>query len=229
MDRLATLASMVPAGSRVADVGSGHGLLARELLLDRRAARCIATELTAARAELIRVLPADHPRAADAETRWGDGLEPLRPDDRLDVLVLAGMGARSICRILSDPRRGTLGLRRILLQPQTEPALLRRWLRTHGVGLVDERLIVERGRVYLLLAAEPGAASPGHPALAPEELDQVGPCLLAARDPLLASQWQTTLARLSAVPPHASGPAAELARQEVDLARRVVRLLQPLV
>jgi hypothetical protein len=56
-----------------------------------------------------------------------------------------------------------LGVRRLVLQPQTEVARLRRWLAECGFAVVAEVGAVERGRTYSVLVAD--AAPPATPAL----------------------------------------------------------------
>ncbi len=139
-------------GSRVADVGTGHGKLPLRLLASGRAAHCVATErnprlLTEARRRAVDRLPG-------VELRAGDGLAALHSADRIDVVVLAGMGSRKMIRILDDERLLRLAVRRLVLQPQCEAPLLRRWLAGQGFCIVAERYPVERGRSYVVMAAD---------------------------------------------------------------------------
>ena len=142
-------------GSRVADIGTGDGRLALFLALSGRAHSCIATERTPALLADARRRAARHPGGARVELRAGDGLEPLEPRDDLDVLVLAGMGARKMMRILDDPRFAALALKRLVLQPQSEAERLCGWLSGLGIDIVDRAEVTDRGRSYVLFAAEP--------------------------------------------------------------------------
>ena len=98
--RLEAVAALVPPGSQVADIGTGHGLLAHGLLASGRSPHCIVTERTKLLLRGVRAYPASHPLAGSLELRAGDGLAALRPDDRVDVVVAAGMGGPSILGIL---------------------------------------------------------------------------------------------------------------------------------
>ena len=182
--RLAAIAEQVPWGSRVVDIGSGHGLLPKILLSTGRASFCVATEPSSN--GLRRVAPLD-----GLDLRAGFGLGPLLCEDRLDVAVLAGLGARTIVNVLACARRQTLGLSRFVLQPQTEPAMLRRWLLGHGLAITRERLVVERGRRYLILSAEPQRSlrPPQHPRLNLDDLLEVGPHLVGSGDPEVRRDW----------------------------------------
>ena len=91
--------------------------------------------------------------------RLCDGLSAIAPDEA-DTLVIAGMGGETIIHILESApwTRGCT----LLLQPQTKIELLRAWLREHGYAADAERLVEDKGKLYLVLSvrgAEPGTAS----------------------------------------------------------------------
>src|SRR5262245_3202668 len=226
-DRLLAVAGMIPEGSRVADVASGHGLLARHLVETGRAAYCVATERDERRLRRVFRFGPDDPRAPRLSLRHGEGLSPLLPSDRLDVLVLAVLGGASIARILAAPRRGELGVLRLVLAPRTDAARHGRWLARNGMALVDERLALSAGRYYAILAAEPGEpAAPAHPVLVPADLLEAGPCLVRRGDPLLRPLWEKEEARLASIVARArEGRGRDAALRRLALARRVLAAL----
>jgi tRNA (adenine22-N1)-methyltransferase len=189
---LAALAAWVPIGARVADVGTDHGLLPRHLLEDGRASFCVATERDYARLKRAQRALARLEAGGKAERRAGDGLVPLRPWDRLEVLVLAGLGGGTIVRILRDPRLRALGIRLVLLQPQRDPERVRRWLRDQHASLDQEQLVVERRRTYLVLAARLDGLGEGWEVagLDPETALEAGPGLVRSRDPEAARHFR---------------------------------------
>lgn len=182
--RLAAVAGLVPPGSRVADVGCDHGRLAAELA--RRGSFVVATD------RKLRRVPEGVP------FRLGDGLAPLSSRDRIEVVVLAGLGARSIVRILGASR---LPVARLVLQPQTEAPLLRRWLVEHGRRIVDEALVRDGGRTYVVVAAEEGDAADGLrlEGLERDDVLAAGPVLLRRRAPGLARYWRERRDRLASI------------------------------
>lgn len=198
--RLLAIARYVPVGSRVADIGSDHGLLPRLLVARGRAVRCVATEISRARSDALSLALERHPDPR-LEIRHGDGLAPLETADRLDALVVAGVGAATIERILGDDGPERLGVRRVVLQPQTDPARVRRFLRGRRLGLVAEAAVEVRGRVRVVLVSEPGAPWP-EPAIAgllPEDLLWTGPWLARRPGPVVRRHWRRTLRRLDRI------------------------------
>lgn len=183
--RLQLLADMVPEGCRLADVGTDHGYLPVYLLQRRRIRGAVAADVGAE--------PLAHARrTAEAygvegiDFRLCDGLRDIAPDE-VDTVVIAGMGGETIIHILESApwTRGCT----LLLQPQTKIELLRAWLREHGYAADAERLVEDKGKLYLVLSirgAEPGTAS---------VLEQYGGFCLEG-DPLYGAYLTRQIARL---------------------------------
>jgi len=223
--RLAALLDAILPGSRVADVGSDHGLLPLWLAESGRAEYCLATEKTEGRVRRVARPPANASWATRLGCRAGDGLAALRPEDRIDTIVLAGMGGRTIARLLDAPQAASSTLRRLVLQPRSEPALTRAWLRRHGWRPVAERLTEERGRFHLTLAAERGDDSDvyRHETLSREELLTVGPLLVRSSSPEMGRFWRSERDRLASIlAGSGSGPSFQRARMDLTRADRVI-------
>lgn len=152
--RLRAIADLVPTGSRLADVGTDHGYIPIDLLLDGRISAAIATD--------IGELPLDHARRTarccglteGIDFRLGNGLLPLSPDE-VDVIVIAGMGGDSISDILiASPwaREGPL----LLLQPMSKAEVLRSFLPENDYSVEAERLVADKGKLYPILTVRGG-------------------------------------------------------------------------
>jgi tRNA (adenine22-N1)-methyltransferase len=225
--RLEAVCELVPVGSRVADIGTDHGKLALSLLRRGRAIRCIATELHPRGAEHLLEMGREKSLPSGLSVRIGDGLTPLRSEDGVDVVVIAGMGGRTIVRVLE---RGLSLIEPclVVLQPQSEHGRVRRWLRDHSWRLAEERLIAEGDHTYLVLAARRGATRQWTPFDGLDEHDilEAGPLLVRRRDRLAAEWWRARLDRLSAVVaklPRGRGTAARVDLQRADRVLRALR------
>ncbi|MGE5552465.1 MAG: tRNA (adenine(22)-N(1))-methyltransferase [Betaproteobacteria bacterium] len=218
--RLEAVLRQVIPGSVVADIGTGHGLLALALVKRGLASRVIATERSPGPlAEAERLLAGvEEGRIA---LREGWGLAPLSPGEAA-VLVLAGMGGDTVCAILDAGLDVARSARQLVLQPQNKPDAVRRWLLTHGFTLAAEDLVAERGHFYPVVGAVPAlqAVSPGAtleaqleafarrqnlPPVPASRLLEIGPLLLAKRHPVLRMQLRQRIAA-------ARGVAGRLAR-----------------
>jgi tRNA (adenine22-N1)-methyltransferase len=147
--RLRPVAQLVPAGRSVADVGTGDGKLAAWLAAAGH--RVITTEnKPGPRLEALRVLG-----PLGVECRLGEGLEPILPGE-VEVVVIAGMGGRSIQRILAGSPEVVASLEALVLQPMQHTAELLADLLARGFR-VDGRIEIEqRARGYsTLLVLQP--------------------------------------------------------------------------
>lgn len=228
--RLAAVAALVPEGARLADVGSDHGLLPLALLASGRVRFAVATERTEERARGIRRPPPGAAWADRFAVRAGEGLSPLRREDAIDTIVLAGLGGRTIAAILGDAAPPGVDPRRLVLQPRTEPAVVRAWLSAHGFLLEAETLVVERGRYHLTLGAAPGddAALYRDPALSRDDLLAAGPRIVRARPAEAVALWRRERDRFAAILRRArpGGASRARARQGLERAERVLARLR---
>jgi tRNA (adenine22-N1)-methyltransferase len=223
--RLEALAAAIAPGSRVADVGSDHGKLASWLAASGRAAYCLATEETEALLARVARPPADAPWARRLAFRSGDGLAAILPEDRIDTIVLAGLGGSTIVRLLTAA--GPFGSlpSRLVLQPRSEGDRTRRWLSENGWRLISERITVERSRFHLTVAAERGddARLYGNPAWSRDDLLAAGPLLVRSPTPEVAALWRAERDRFASILARSgSGASRERARLGLARAERLV-------
>ncbi|CAI8762308.1 tRNA (adenine22-N1)-methyltransferase [Pseudomonas sp. IT-P12] len=186
--RLERVAAHVPAGARLADIGSDHGYLPVALI--RRGA------ITAAVAGEVAVTPF---RAAERTVRENDlepwisvrlanGLAAIEPADAITVITLCGMGGETIRDILDSGKACLSGLERLILQPNGGEQPLRQWLMNHGYRILFEEVLRENRFDYEIIVAERGEAV--H--YTAEQL-YFGPVQLQARSPAFLDKWQRLL------------------------------------
>ena len=78
----------------------------------------------------------------------GDGLLALDEKDGVEIVVIAGLGGKTVCRMLIAAA-GRLGsYKRLVLQPMGDAALVRRWLVGHGFCFAREKLVQEKDHYY---------------------------------------------------------------------------------
>ncbi len=172
------LIRMTPPGEVIVDVGADHGHVAAAL-------GAIATER----------MPG---RTGRTDVPWVicDGLAAFR---RVDVAVIAGMGARTIAGILKrGPQPGVA-----VLHAQDDPPRLRRWLAASGWRIEAEGLAPEAGRFAEVIRAVPGRESSSGMRL------HFGPRLIAGRDPHRTAHFEQLKGWLSGIAEATRGKNAE--------------------
>lgn len=150
--RLLCCAALVPAGSRVADIGTDHGYLGIYLLKNGLAAHVLACDLRPMPLQTARENAARFGVGEAMEFRLSDGLEKLSPDSA-DTIVCAGMGGDLIVRILAACPWIQNGAYRLILQPQSAGQALRLWLAENGFALEQELPVRDGGFLYTVLSA----------------------------------------------------------------------------
>ena len=211
--RLAAVAAFVLPGAPMADIGTDHAYLPVALVATGTVPRAVATDLRPGPLSAARVTIDAAGLAARVETRLGSGLAALRGGD-VATVVLAGMGGPLIADLLAAAPAAVLaGVRRLVLQPMAGEAALRRRLPELGWRIVDEDLVADGGRLYLVIVAAP--AGPGAYTAPGDELDALlGPVLRRRRGKLFAAYARSLAARLAR-----AARAAESARNEAGRAR----------
>jgi tRNA (adenine22-N1)-methyltransferase len=143
--RLAQIASMVPRGKTVADIGTDHGLIPIALVGSGRCPRAVAIDRS--QAPLSRARRNAYRLGVQIELRLGDRLLP----HEAEVAIMAGIGGRAICTLIRS-----METERIVAQPNTDFEDVRRALALSGWEIVEERFVADDDRFFLVIAAEPG-------------------------------------------------------------------------
>lgn len=156
--RLQLLADMVPAGSRLADVGTDHGYLPVYLLQQGRISRAIASDIVDGPLQHARQTAAEY-EVDGIDFRLCPGLDAIAPHEA-DTVVIAGMGGETIQAILSDAPWTADGSHLLLLQPMTKVEYLRKWLVDNGYAFTEERLVWDKDHLYPVFAVRGGTQPP---------------------------------------------------------------------
>lgn len=206
--RLQAIASYIPWGARVADIGGDHACLLIALAQERRIARGLVGEVRWGPYQNAQTRVRQYGCESVIDVRLGDGLSVYEQGE-IDVVVIAGMGGTLIRNILQRGKEKLTGVKRLVLQPNVAGKQLRAWLLTHGWVLIDEELVLDQDILYEIVVAEPGEA---------ERVDEdwqltIGPLLWQKRHPLLRLRLQREIEKRERVLTHL-GESKQLAAQQ---------------
>ena len=148
--RLSTIASLVPNGARVCDIGTDHGYLSIYLKQSGKIQNIIAAD--------INPLPLENARknikqsnVTGIDLRLSDGLSAIQSGET-DTVIIAGIGGEVISGIIE---RGVHICKdsnaTLILQPTTSPEYLRRFLTNNGFKIIREIPIEENGKLYSVM------------------------------------------------------------------------------
>ncbi|WP_073526970.1 tRNA (adenine(22)-N(1))-methyltransferase [Pseudomonas fluorescens] len=186
--RLERVAAHVPAGARLADIGSDHAYLPVALMRRGAIAAAVAGEVAATPFHAAQRTVNDNGLARHITVRLADGLTAIEPADAITAISLCGMGGETIRDILDSGKAHLNGRERLILQPNGGEQPLRQWLMDNGYQILHEELLRENRFYYEIIVAERTEAM----TYTAEQL-YFGPLQMQARRPEFLAKWQRIL------------------------------------
>lgn len=148
--RLKLVASYIPQGAALGDIGTDHAYLPIYLWEMGRIKRAVAVDVHKGPYESACAAIQSRGLANVIDVRLGDGLLPLQVGE-VDALTLAGMGGNTMLEIF-EPRPDIMAqVQHLILQPQGAEGKVRHTLTKEGWKLLEEELVTEDGRIYVVM------------------------------------------------------------------------------
>ena len=188
--RLRILAQMVDQEARVADIGTDHAYLPIQLVKEGKVDYAIASDVAAgplqnAEKDIVAAGLKDK-----IETRLGSGLETVSAQDRIDTVVIAGMGGKLMTNILDEAWSENFHFATLILEPNVGEPGVREWLSTHKYQIIDEKIISEAGHIYELIKAQKVEST----IRLTDRQIFFGPEILKEKNQVFYQKWQDQLA-----------------------------------
>ena len=188
--RLELVASFVPQGAILLDVGSDHAYLPIELVERGKIKSAIAGEVVEGPYQSAVKNVEVHGLKEKIQVRLANGLASFEETDQVSVITIAGMGGRLIARILEEGLDKLANVERLILQPNNREDDLRIWLQENGFQIVAESILEEAGKFYEILVVEAGQMR-----LSASDV-RFGPFLSKEISPVFVQKWQKEAAKL---------------------------------
>ena len=153
--RLQLLASLIPEGSRLADVGTDHGYVPVYLLQRGLIEGAIASDIGAEPLQHAKNTAAEY-EVEGIDFRLCPGLDAVAAEE-CDTILIAGMGGETIITILENAPWTKRGDHLLLLQPMTKVEMLRKWLTDNGYTFTGERLVFDKDHLYPIMLVRGGS------------------------------------------------------------------------
>ena len=188
--RLELVASFVPQGAVLLDVGSDHAYLPIELVERGRIKSAIAGEVVEGPYQSAVKNVEAHGLKEKIQVRLANGLAAFEEVDQVSVITIAGMGGRLIATILEEGLDKLASVERLILQPNNREDDLRIWLQEHGFQIVAESILEEASKFYEILVVEAGQMK-----LSARDV-RFGPFLSKEVSPVFVQKWQKEASKL---------------------------------
>ncbi len=150
--RLNEIKRKIPQCYSLADIGSDHAYIPISALLEGVAQKAYITDINQGPLENSRYNAKKYKVDHKCEFLLGGGLEVLK-DNVCDVIVISGMGAETISEILSQGAIQAEKAGLIIMQPMTQPEILRKFLCENSYFITEESIVKDAHLFYQIISA----------------------------------------------------------------------------
>lgn len=185
--RLSALSGFIERGESIADIGTDHAQLPIYL---RQTGICSHVVLCDVKLGPISKAKENINLYAPNfkfDLRLGDGFSVIDTGE-VDSAVIAGMGGLLLINILEADIIKTKSIKKLILQPRKDKALLVKWLLTNNFDITDETLVKEGRNICEILVAIPFLDDTSKRIFVVNDPlwdYEISPILLNKKDPLL--------------------------------------------
>ena len=153
--RLRAIAALVQNGKGLVDVGTDHGQLPVQLAESGYSGTLFASDINEGPLLAARRTAEDAGLSDRIRFLLCDGLT-LCPPEKIDTIVIAGMGGDLIVKILDEAEWCMNEEYRLILQPMTKAEVLRYWLVYNEWAIERETIVEDGGILYQIICARFG-------------------------------------------------------------------------
>lgn len=172
----------------VADIGCDHAFVSMACIAESLADYVIAMDVRKGPLAIAEAHIQEYGFDKSVETRISDGFEKLDIQEA-DWAILAGMGGELMRGILVRGRKHLEAGIGLILQPQSEPEVVRMYLQEQGYIITDEDFLQEDGKFYTIIKAIKKQSKQPDMDMQPVEL-LYGPVLLHKENKIYSAYLQ---------------------------------------
>ena len=155
-NRLKTIADMVKKGSRIIDVGCDHAFLDIYLVKNNIVKKAIASDITKGAINQAIKNVNTYNLNDKIDIRLGDGLSTLKEKDKVDTVIISGMGDKTINNILKN--YNLKNINNLIIQSNLGIVNIRKEIVKLGYKIIDEKIVIEKDKYYIIINFEKGKA-----------------------------------------------------------------------
>ncbi len=150
--RLKSLAGLVTLDDKVADIGCDHALLDVYMIKNNITKKVLIADISENALENgIKNVKKYH--LDDKITaKCGNGLDVIT--DEIDTVIISGMGASTIIKILSSNKLKQI--KKLIIESNNDHFLLRKFLTNNGFYISHEAVIYDNGKYYINIMFQRG-------------------------------------------------------------------------
>ncbi|MEG2620946.1 MAG: class I SAM-dependent methyltransferase [Bacilli bacterium] len=147
--RLEAVAKLIDKDASIIDVGCDHALLDIYLVLNKMVEKAIATDVTIGALKQASKNISFYNLDKVIDTRLGDGITVLNDNDKVNTIVISGLGFQKIINILEDSKEKLTNT--IIIQSNNGVDLVRNKMMKLGYSIVKECMVKENDIIYTVI------------------------------------------------------------------------------
>lgn len=151
--RLQAVTDMVTKGHSVADVGCDHAYISIYLIENEISEKVIAMDVNKGPLEIAKNNIEEKGYGQIIQSRLSDGLEGLSKNE-VETIIIAGMGGALTCKILKEGIEKLRTTKELVLQPQSEFDMVRKFLEEINFQIIKEKMLIDDEKYYLVIKAK---------------------------------------------------------------------------
>ena len=149
--RLESISSLVPINSNIIDIGCDHALLDIYLYQKRISDKIIVSDININALDNAKKNLKKYKLEESIETRLGSGLDTLKEEDKIDTIIISGMGAHTIVGIIKKNLNKLSKVKTIIIQSNTKLEFLRTEMSKLKYIIDDEIIIIDNKKTYIII------------------------------------------------------------------------------
>lgn len=157
--RLHAVAQLASEAEKVADIGTDHAYIPIYLIEEKGIQSALAMDINKGPLERAKENIRMHGLEERIETRLSDGLAELKAGE-VDTVVIAGMGGALTVQILREGSAVLDTVETLVLQPQSEIEMVRRFLHSSGYYIAQEDMELDEDKYYPMMKVRHGIQQP---------------------------------------------------------------------
>lgn len=154
--RQQTLVDVSKKSAVTADIGCDHGYIGVSLLINKKTKYLIASDISFLSAQKTTNLLSKENLEKQASVRVGDGLKTIKNNEKLNQIIIAGMGGLEICNILDD-FKNKKNVSHYVFQPMNELVSFRNYLSNNNFEILKDFIIYDKQKYYHIITAKNGS------------------------------------------------------------------------
>lgn len=153
-NRLKTLVKYIDSKDKIIDIGCDHALLDIYIIKNNILDNLIASDIheKALKAGIANIKKEKLSKKID--TRLGNGLEVLNNTDKIDTILISGMGSNTIINILNNEYLKHIN--KMIIQSNNDHYLLRENIIKMGFYISDEEYFTDNSKNYINIVFKRG-------------------------------------------------------------------------